>query len=149
MSLWAASAAFFLCFAFYPSFCEGQTAQSPDFLSALNKPSVVIFYSSDCAPCHAELKRLPQLQKAAKNWSLVLATLTKPDAALLKKTADLAIKVIDLSTSNGSLILKSLNDDQLMLPFAFATDRSGALCARQSGLLGTDKIKGWRHLCSL
>ena len=128
--------------------CFAAAGPRAQFLAQLPPASLVLFYSVNCPPCHAEINALPQLVQAAGGWNFAIATLSKPDPALMSAAASQNVRVIDIS-NGGAYILQSFNHNRLALPFAFATGLNGKVCGKQSGLLGTKRIASWRRRCSL
>lgn len=118
-------------------------------LSEITKcPSVIMFYSRDCAPCHVEMNMLPELKQAMEGDHIAVVSLTSPDKAFAEKLKGLDIQLIDASDQDPSALLRAFNDQHLALPFSFAVDGKGTVCARRAGLLGLDIIKDWRKQCS-
>ncbi len=110
-------------------------------------PSLVIFYSKDCAPCHVEMNMLRELKQATGDDHIVVVSLTLPDKALTEKLKDLDIQLIDASDQDASALLRAFNDQHLALPFSFVLDKKGTICAQRAGLLGLNIIKEWRKQC--
>lgn len=111
-------------------------------------PSLVIFYSKDCAPCHVEMNMLPELKQAMEGEHVAVVSLTSPDKAFMEKLKGLDIQLVDASDQDASFLLRAFNDQHLALPFSMALDEKGIVCARRAGLLGLDIIKDWRKQCS-
>lgn len=117
-------------------------------LSRIKKyPALVIFYRPDCPPCHLEMNMLPELGKAMDDNHTVIVSLRLPDQALIEKLNRLDIQMIDASAEDSSALLRAFNDQRLALPFSFAVDKNGAICAQHEGLLGLNIIKDWREKC--
>jgi thiol-disulfide isomerase/thioredoxin len=112
-----------------------------------NDPALVIFYRSDCAPCHVEINMLPELKHAAEHIHITVISLTSPDKVLAEKLKGLDIQLVDASDRDTSALLRAFNDQQLALPFSFMLDKEGTVCARRAGLLGLNIIKDWRKQC--
>lgn len=110
-------------------------------------PSLVIFYSNDCAPCHVEINMLDKLKQAMKGDHITIVSLTSPNRALIERLKALDIQLIDASHQNISALLRAFNDQKLALPFSFMIDKNGAVCERRAGLLGLNIIKEWRTQC--
>lgn len=125
-----------------------EEARRIKLLKLEKSPSIVMFYSRDCAPCHIEMNMLPELKQAMEGDHITVVSLTSPDKALVEKLKGLDIQLIDASDQDPSALLRAFNDQHLALPFSFTVDGKGTVCARRAGLLGLDIIKDWRKQCS-
>lgn len=110
-------------------------------------PRVVVFWRTDCAPCLIELPMLEQLKPGP--GSIVLVGLDDGDA----ERRVLAQRAPDLhgawaATGDAAAILTAFGGPPPRLPLAVAIDRSGRICARHHGLLGSERIESWIRQCS-
>lgn len=125
-----------------------EEAHRIELLKLEKNPAIVIFYSSDCAPCHLEMNMLPELMQAMEGGHIAVVSLTSPDKELVEKLNGLDIQIIDASDQDASALLRAFNDQHLALPFSFAVDGKGTVCAKRVGLLGLNILKDWRKRCS-
>lgn len=125
-----------------------EDAHRIELLKLEKSPSIVMFYSRDCAPCHVEMNMLPELKQAMEGDHIAVVSLTSPDKVILEKLKELDIQLIDASDQDPSALLHAFNDQHLALPFSFAVNEKGTVCAKRAGLLGLDIIKDWRKQCS-
>lgn len=110
---------------------------------------VVVFWRTDCAPCLIELPMLEQLQGKLGLGRIVLVGLDDGDA----ERRVLAQRAPDLhgawaATGDAAAILTAFGGPPPRLPLAVAIDRSGRICARHHGLLGSERIESWIRQCS-
>ena len=128
-----------------------QVVQEDTTLSILqmpitNQPTILLFYSRDCAPCQQEMAMLPALVKAAPHWQFSLLELSKPDKALAAKANSLHVTIYNRAVA-GLALLKQLDDQQMALPFSVAVNAQNQICGQRIGLLGSDIIKDWEQSC--
>jgi hypothetical protein len=119
------------------------------FAQLAGRPTVMILFKSDCGPCRLELRNIDEIKAAAGSAHLVLMAVEDMDAArrfLLRSRLPYA----DLwaADTDPSEVLVKLNGAPPRLPLAVALDRTGAVCARHLGLLGTDRVRDWVRRCS-
>lgn len=114
----------------------------------IQHPAIVLFYSDNCAPCKAEMTAIEKIKSAAGDWHVAVVAMTPLPDQLSSQLNTLQIQHIAISQTDGDAFLKQANDTALGLPFSFALDRTGKICARRAGILGTDTIKDWRIKCS-
>lgn len=119
-------------------------------LSSLkNKGAILVFWRSDCAPCVLELRNLNALQAAAGAGRLIAINLEAEEAArsfLHREGISPANNWRALDTPAS--VLTALNGEPPRLPLAVALNDRGSICARHTGLLGTDRVKEWARRCS-
>jgi thiol-disulfide isomerase/thioredoxin len=110
---------------------------------------VLVLWRADCGPCLLELENLKALEAAAGPADLVLVALDSPDVAQDKLRA-LGVKPRRLwyALDDNARVLTAMGGPPPRLPLAVALDRQGRICARRTGLLGTDIVKQWVSRCS-
>lgn len=113
------------------------------------RPAVVILWGTWCAPCAAELRRIPSLQAAARPLPIVTLAIDPPAKAAK------GIKAAGLSDTNAfadnrdpGTVLGEWGGGGAILPLAVAIDRRGRVCGSKRGLLGTDQLREWSRVCS-
>ena len=112
-------------------------------------PLVALFWRSDCAPCLIELSHFRALEAAAGKGRLVTVALEPADSARAK-LAELNVPDHPAYTVPGAAeaVLDAVSDGTRRLPLSIALDRHGHICARHTGLLGTDLAGAWMAQCS-
>lgn len=117
-------------------------------VARLDGPAVALFWKADCGPCLLELKGLAALRAAAAPMKIYTVALDSPATArerlrTLGVDQTLALAALDEPTS----VLARYSAGAPRLPLAVALSRTGAICARHVGLLGTDRVKAWARTC--
>ncbi|MDB5460273.1 MAG: thioredoxin-family protein [Caulobacteraceae bacterium] len=110
---------------------------------------VLMLWRADCGPCLIELKHMAALQAAAGPADLIAVALDDPHVAQAK-LADLGLRPRRLWYALGSnaVVLNLLGGPPPRLPLSVAVDPRGDICARRTGLLGTDIVRQWVARCS-
>ena len=110
---------------------------------------ILMFTRADCGPCLIELRHLSDLQAAAKPGALVVVALGEARAA------NTMLSKLQLPSSQGwrtdtgdAEALASFGGPPPRLPLSVAINAHGALCARRTGLLGSDVVRQWMRQCS-
>ncbi|MGC1301638.1 MAG: TlpA disulfide reductase family protein [Caulobacteraceae bacterium] len=111
-------------------------------------PTVMLFWRADCAPCRLELGHLGSYRAAASPMKLELVGLQS--AGELR--AGLRSAGLDsdssLRTSDPpDRVLSAWGGQPPRLPLAVALDGTGRICARHSGLIGTEQLQAWARTC--
>jgi hypothetical protein len=113
------------------------------------RPTILVLVRSDCGPCLIELRNIAAIKSAAGQARLVLlAVESRDDARRFLLRAQLPHRDLWAADAAPGEVLVKLNGDPPRLPLAVALDRSGAICARHLGLLGTDRVRDWVRQCS-
>lgn len=113
------------------------------------RPTILILFRSDCGPCLVELRNIEAIRAAAGPAHLVLlAVEDMDDARRFLRRSQLPYSDLWAADTAASEVLVRLNGAPPRLPLAVAFDRTGGICARHLGLLGTDRIRDWVRRCS-
>lgn len=113
-----------------------------------SSPTILAFWRADCAPCLIELGQAQAYADAARPARLLFVGLQ--DRAALKAAAAKAHAppaVLARTIGAPSQVLTDLEGFPPRLPLAVALDPSGRICARRTGLLGTDQVRAWARSC--
>jgi len=107
-----------------------------------------MFWRADCAPCLAELRDARSYIEAASPERLFFVGLQGADA-LRRAAVKAGLPMERVLRANGppAEILRALGGAPPRLPLAVALDPAGRICARHSGLLGTELVRRWEQLC--
>ena len=111
-------------------------------------PTIVAFRRADCGPCLIELRDARAYAAAARPGRLLFVGLQ--DLAALKLAATKAAAPPELvahGVGEPAMILTAFGATPPRLPLAVALDRSGRICDRHMGLLGTDRVRAWAQGC--
>jgi thiol-disulfide isomerase/thioredoxin len=112
------------------------------------RPAVVLFWRADCAPCRLELNHLDALRAAASPLQLRLVGLQSADplnAALRGVSLEPEASLRALAPPEQ--VLTAWGGAPPRLPLAVAINAHGRVCARHSGLIGTDRLRAWALAC--
>lgn len=122
-------------------------ANAPSPLAA-DRPSVLVFWRSDCGPCLLEMADLVALQAAARPARVVPVGL-QPPASLRPALARLHLADADSAWTRDdpTRLLVDLGGAPARLPLAVAFRADGTMCARHAGLLGRDRVHAWGRTC--
>jgi Redoxin len=113
------------------------------------RPRVLVLWRADCGPCLLELGNLKALEAAARPRDLVLVALDSPDVARAKlKALKVQPRRLWYALDDNAKVLVALGGAPPRLPLAVAVDAQGRVCARRTGLLGTDIVRQWVLQCS-
>jgi len=120
----------------------------PEVVARMDGPAVALFWRADCGPCLLELKGLAALRAAAAPVRVYTVALDSPRVAkqrleTLGVDQGLALAALDAPES----VLAAYSDGAPRLPLAVAIARTGEICARHVGLLGTDRVRAWARSC--
>lgn len=119
-----------------------------------DKPTIIAFFRSDCAPCRVELKTLPKI--AAQNGEVNVYVVVMQDKAQFAPAlnsewegTDLPrnISVIQSQEMDNKKLLAAFGNDKQALPYSVALHKGGAICGQHYGVLGTDIAKEWATTC--
>jgi hypothetical protein len=113
------------------------------------RPAILILVRSDCGPCLVELRNIEGIKTAAGQARLVLLAVEDMDHArrfLLR--AQLPHRDLWAAGAAPGDVLVKLNGEPPRMPLAVAFNRTGSICARHLGLLGTDRVRDWVRQCS-
>lgn len=112
-------------------------------------PRIVLFWRSDCVPCLLELENLKAFEAAAQPQSIAIVALeSKAKAAETLAHRHISTDHAWAAVERPEDVLVRLGGAPPRLPLSIALDRAGAICARRSGILGTDYIRDWVKQCS-
>lgn len=112
-------------------------------------PSIVMFWRADCGPCLIELRRIDQLERAARPLPIVTVALDEPAVAAEKlKEWGISPRFSWRLKADPARTLQALGGGPPRLPLAVAFHGDGLVCRRRIGLLGTDTVKAWVKTCS-
>lgn len=112
--------------------------------------TLILFVADWCAPCHAEVARVPAIAAAAKPWRVrVTSGDANPSHRLLQHVA------VDQRWTPDAHTAALLRDELLSrtagLPFAVALDGNGRVCAESAHALDAERTamllarcKDWR-----
>jgi thiol-disulfide isomerase/thioredoxin len=117
-------------------------------LAPSTRPTVLVFWRADCAPCRIELRQAADYVSAAAPGRVLFVGLqerTALRAAAAK--ARLPVGQVLRATGAPAAVLTAFGGAPPSLPLAVALDKDGRICARQSGLLGTELIQKWVQIC--
>jgi hypothetical protein len=111
-------------------------------------PTILAFWRADCAPCLIELGRAQAYADAARPARLLFVGL-QDRAALKAQAAKAHAPPALLARALGAppQILTELEGAPPRLPLAVALGPSSRVCARRTGLLGTDQVRAWARSC--
>lgn len=113
------------------------------------RPTILILVRSDCGPCLVELRNIAAIKAAAGQARLVLLAVEDlADARRFLLRTQLPHGDLWAASGAPGEVLVKLNGAPPRLPLAVALDRTGAVCARHLGLLGTDRVRDWARQCS-
>jgi hypothetical protein len=110
--------------------------------------TVVAFWRADCAPCRLELRAARDYALAARPGRFLFVGLQ--DAGALNAAAGEANAppaMLLRAVGSAPSILAAYGGAPPRLPLAVAFTPSGRVCARRSGLLGTDQVAAWVGDC--
>jgi hypothetical protein len=112
------------------------------------RPHVLLLWRSDCGPCLLELQHLRAFEDAAPPGALVLLALDPPERAQ-DKLQGMGVRPDRLwyALDDNARVLSALGGPPPRLPLTVAVDAGGRVCARRTGLLGTDIVKQWVAQC--
>ncbi|WP_213978997.1 TlpA disulfide reductase family protein [Sphingomonas sp. dw_22] len=117
--------------------------------TALPRPAVVVLWASWCVSCRAELRRIPELERAAKPLRVVTLAIDPPAAARRALAAAGRPKVDAFADAREpASVLADWGGKGAALPLTVAIDRNGQVCGTKRGLLGTDQLRQWAARCS-
>ncbi|HMA49442.1 MAG TPA: hypothetical protein VKP60_06790 [Magnetospirillaceae bacterium] len=117
-------------------------------LASSVKPLVLIFWRADCAPCLIELRQAKDYLSAAPPGRVLFVGLQ--ERAALRASAEkarLPAAQVVRATAAPEAVLTAFGGSPPALPLAVALDKDGAICARHSGLLGTELMRQWVLTC--
>jgi hypothetical protein len=120
----------------------------PEVVARLDGPAVALFWRADCGPCLLELKGLAALRAAAAPVKVYTVALDSPPVAkerLATLGVDQSLALAALDAPEAVLAAYSVGAPRL--PLAVAIARTGEICARHVGLLGTDLVRSWARSC--
>jgi thiol-disulfide isomerase/thioredoxin len=111
------------------------------------RPAIVLFWRTDCAPCLLELENLPALRQAAGSDPLLLVAMQSRDAvrAGLQRLGR-AIPT-RITAEDPAKVLIRLGGAPARLPQAVALDRQGNICRTRHGLVGSNTVRQWTKAC--
>ena len=112
-----------------------------------HKPSVLVFWRTDCAPCLLELRNLPQLERAARPGRLVLIAL-QPRQELEQGLKGLGPVQTWRAIEDPANVLIRFGGKPPALPLAVALDPLGKVCRVRHGLLGRNIVAEWIKACA-
>ena len=116
--------------------------------ATLPRPAVIVLWASWCVPCRAELKRLAMLAQAAQPLPLVTLALDPPEVARgARAPVWLSSRAAFADARAPAIVLEEWGGKGAALPLAVALDRTGAICGRKRGPLGTDQLRDWAGRC--
>jgi len=122
--------------------------QPRSFATLRGAPVVVVVWKASCAPCLAELRHLDQVAARAPKWRFVTLALDDRRTAVQMLPRNARVADAWVARDEATVVLKALNPAQPALPLTVALDRSGRICARRVGLLGSDLLRAWSTKCS-
>lgn len=113
------------------------------------KPTLLMLWRADCAPCVIELKNIAGLEAAAGDARLIVVALDSPDVAKATlQRLGVQPRAAWRSLEAPETVLVALNGLPPRLPLAVALDGDGSICGRHVGLLGTELVAEWIRQCS-
>jgi hypothetical protein len=111
-------------------------------------PTLMLFWRADCAPCRLELSHLTPLRAAASPMKLELVGLQSAGELRAGLRAAGLDPASSLRTSDPpDRVLSAWGGPPPRLPLAVALDGTGRICARHSGLIGTERLQAWARTC--
>lgn len=113
------------------------------------RPTILVFWRADCAPCLVELGHLRQLEAASGHACLALVALDDAPTARAKlKAMGLAPRHAWRLRDDPAATLSALGRGAPRLPLSAAYDSAGRACGLRIGLLGVDQVRDWARACS-
>ena len=108
------------------------------------KPLVVNFWARWCVPCRAELPELTALQEEfAGRGLLVLGIALEEEADKVRDflAAHGAKHRVALAPSQGIALMRSLGNENALLPFTVLIGRDGGIVLRRLGIFGREDFR--------
>lgn len=112
-----------------------------------NKPLLVNFWATWCAPCVEELPMLDRFfqQQAANGWQVIGLAIDQP-AAVKKFLARSPLGFpIGLAGLQGTELIRQLGNTSGGLPFSIAFNRNGTVLDRKMGKLESADLDAWQR----
>lgn len=119
-----------------------QTLDGGSFVPPPGEMTVLLFWRADCPPCLIELRHAQDYVEAAAPGHVLFVGLQEP-APLARAAARLGLPETMVVRAPVT-VLSGLGK---ALPLSVALDGAGAVCARQEGLLGLDRLRAWKNRC--
>lgn len=95
-----------------------------------------------------ELQEIPNAKKILQGWNVTVASLTPVHQDLTDRLQKDGVQIVDFSSMDGKDILQSIHDRKMALPFSLALVSENKICARHTGLLGSEILEKWKERCS-
>lgn len=114
----------------------------------LGQAKLIIFWSSDCAPCLREMAILPDIAKQNADLQLALISLKDAEHTRARLTPMPENVEVLVAQEDARTVLKNFgNDRTLALPYSVMLNKKSKVCGKYYGILSPDKVKQWRKTC--
>ena len=122
-------------------------------INDIDKFTIMSFWSPFCVPCLKETDLLIQTAKDHPELDVKIVSLQNKNQTIryfaTKHKEDIRLKNIEIliAPDDSKTLLRKFGDKYALLPFSVAFKTQGEICARQSGILGTEIINNWIKSC--
>jgi thiol-disulfide isomerase/thioredoxin len=126
--------------------CARASAAQPDEVQP-PRNAIILFVAAWCAPCHGEMRALPEIAASAAPMRVFVVTTDDT-----RGTARMMVRVPDdrrwrLSPGDAGAVMRRLAGTAPGLPISVAIDATGKVCAVVRKPLSADLAAGVRTRC--